>query len=85
MGMATRFKKETMKTMTSRNFRRIAGLFMIGFVLMSGIGCGSTKVSTETNASVGQQLLDLEKAHKEGVISDKEYQRLRKALVKDND
>src|SRR5262245_25458655 len=48
-------------------------------------GCGSTKVTSQTNESVGQQLLDLEKARKDGLINDKEYERLRRATIKKND
>ena len=48
-------------------------------------GCGSTKVASSPSDSVGQQLLDLEKARREGVIDDKEYERLRRATIKKND
>ena len=55
------------------------------FVLVS-TSCGSTKVSTQNNthASVGQQLLDLQKARDQGLIDEKEYNRLRDAIVKKN-
>jgi hypothetical protein len=33
----------------------------------------------------GQQLMDLEKAHNEGIISDKEYAKLKKSIVQKND
>jgi hypothetical protein len=56
---------------------------MFSFVSLSS-GCGSTPTH-QTEASVGQQLMDLEKAHREGIISDKEYEKLKKALVKKHD
>ena len=52
---------------------------------LSLTGCGSTKVSSETKASVGQQLTDLDKARQDGVITQKEYDRLKRAIIKNND
>lgn len=57
----------------------------VSAVLLFGTGCGSTKVTTQNQASVGQQLMDLEKSYKEGVITEKEYQKLKRRIVKDND
>jgi hypothetical protein len=37
------------------------------------------------SASVGQQLQDLEKSYKDGIISQKEYERLKKALINKHD
>lgn len=48
-------------------------------------GCGSTKVTPETTDSVGQQLMDLEKAREQGTIDQKEYERLRRKIVREND
>ena len=55
-------------------------------LLLVTAGCGSTKVQTETNthASVGQQLIDLQKAHDQGLVSDNDYERLRKAIIEKN-
>jgi hypothetical protein len=36
-------------------------------------------VSTQT---LGQQLIDLDKAYKEGVITEKEYKKTKEALIK---
>ena len=65
-------------------FRIMGTVFVILFLAMVS-GCGSTKVSTQSNTSVGQQLLDLQKAHDQGIINDQEYERLRKAIVKKYD
>lgn len=45
----------------------------------------SSKVDAKNEASVGQQLTDLDMAYRQGVISEKEYGRLKKALIKRHD
>lgn len=45
----------------------------------------SSEVSNKNEASVGQQLLDLDRAHQQGIITEKEYTRLRKVIIKKND
>jgi hypothetical protein len=58
----------------------------VAFLITFGTGCGSTtKVTSQTNDGVGQQLIDLEQAHSKGIISDKEYEKLRKQIVQKND
>jgi outer membrane murein-binding lipoprotein Lpp len=48
-------------------------------------GCVSShKVQTQS-ASVGQQLQDLDKSYKDGLITQKEYEKLKKAIIKAND
>ena len=48
--------------------------------------CGSsTKVSNTNERSVGQQLTDLEQAHRQGIITDREYSKLKKAIISKND
>ena len=45
--------------------------------------CGSDpKFVTTSHVSVGQQFSDLDQAHKDGLITDREYKRLKKALIK---
>jgi hypothetical protein len=48
-------------------------------------GCGSSRTVQQQQSSVGQQLLDLEKSYKDGIITQKEYERLKKAIIRDND
>ena len=48
-------------------------------------GCGTTSVQQQQVAPVGQQLQELDKAYKDGIISQKEYERLKKAIIKKND
>jgi hypothetical protein len=45
-------------------------------------GCLSHSKVETGNVSLGQQLQDLEKAHQNGTINDKEYQDLRKSIMK---
>jgi hypothetical protein len=56
-------------------------------LLLLTAGCGSTKVATHTNtnATVGQQLMDLKHARDQGLINDKEYEKLREAIVEKNE
>lgn len=45
----------------------------------------SSKVNSKNEASVGQQLTDLDRAHQQQIITDKEYLKLKKAIIKNND
>jgi len=50
------------------------------------VGChgGGAKVQSDiTTTTKGQQLMDLQKARDSGAISEKEYQELRKNILKD--
>ena len=47
------------------------------------VGCfSSSEVKSSNEASVGQQLTDLDRAYHQGIITEKEYMRLKKALIK---
>ena len=47
--------------------------------------CGSsTKVTSTNERRAGQQLTDLNEARQQGLITEKEYSRLRKAIIKKN-
>lgn len=50
-------------------------------VLVSGCG-SSTQIQGAPQTTLGQELLDLDKAHKEGVISEDEYNKLKKDIIK---
>ena len=45
----------------------------------------SSKVDSKNEASVGKQLTDLDTAYKQGIITESEYLKLRKAIIKNND
>jgi hypothetical protein len=51
--------------------------------LLAGCGGGS-RVTTQTK-SAGQQLQDLDKARADGLVTEREYERMRKRIVREND
>jgi len=60
----------------------IVFLVICGFVLN---GCGSstkTEIKQAPQTTLGQELMDLDKAHKEGIITDKEYEKKKKDIMK---
>jgi hypothetical protein len=82
-------EKKNMRTKHQRTINSLfqaAGMIAVALLLVISAGCGSTKVSTQTNtnASVGQQLMDLQKAHQQGLVNDKDYEELREAIIKKN-
>ena len=46
-----------------------------------GCGGGGAKIE-QTNTTLGQELQDLDSAHSQGLLSDKEYKSSRKDLIK---
>ena len=68
------------------NFRSLLSSVVLTALSASLTGCGSDpKVTNTHQASVGQQLLDLESARNQGIITEREYNRLKKAVIKNND
>ena len=59
-------------------------LGLLPVLLLIG-GCVSSSEIKSPQSSVGQQLMDLQHAYQKGIISEKEYDRLRKAIIKEND
>jgi hypothetical protein len=56
-------------------------LLVVGFLV---IGCGSstkTEVLQSPQTTLGQELMDLDKAHKEGIVSDEEYKKMKKEIM----
>ncbi len=47
----------------------------------SGCGGGGAKV-TATSTTVGQELVDLQKAYDQGIINEKEYNKLKEEIMK---
>jgi uncharacterized membrane protein len=65
----------------------ISMMFLFGGCLSLHVG-GGKKTTTENksqsyNVTLGQQLTDLKSAYDSGVISEREYNRERKKLMKD--
>ena len=65
--------------------KRVAVGFAIVIVVcltLTSCGGGGAKVeSSVSTQTLGQQLIDLEKAYKEGVITEKEYNKAKKNLL----
>lgn len=51
-------------------------------VVLTACGGGGAKVETQSNVSLGQELTDLDKAYKDGVITEKEYEKVKKEILK---
>ena len=65
--------------------KRVAvGLAIVIVVCLTLTSCGGGGAKLESSVStqtLGQQLIDLEKAYKEGVITEKEYNKAKKNLL----
>ena len=48
-------------------------------------GCTSSKVTNTPTQGVGQQLIDLDRAYKEGIITESQYNKLKKEIIRKND
>lgn len=67
-------------------FYRVFPMAWLAGILVSLLtGCGSTSSTVMEQKSTGTQLLELKEAHDKGVINDKEYERMRKRIVREND
>jgi hypothetical protein len=64
---------------------RMKQIILVGFILTFFL-CACVGVGTETTqqVSVGQELIDLQKAHDKGAISDKEYVELKQKIMNRN-
>lgn len=62
-------------------FAIICSLFLCATLTSCG-GGGAKVESTVSTQTLGQQLIDLDKAYKEGVISEKEYKKSKESLIK---
>lgn len=59
----------------------LAGAVMICLTLTSCGGGGAKVESSVSTQTLGQQLIDLDKAYKEGVITEKEYKKAKEGLL----
>ena len=66
---------------------RAWALILIVLISVNVAACGGKKSQTEDNkpetitTTLGQELIDLDKAYKDGIITQKEYEKAKKALL----
>ena len=64
------------------SFVRIFIVFIMLTIGAGFIGCGGGGADIKaSNTTVGQELMDLEKAYKEGIITEKEYKKTKKQIL----
>lgn len=83
------FHLYSLNLLTKRIFRLkteiIVVLICFLFLCASLTNCGGGGAKVESNVStqtLGQQLIDLDRAFKEGVLTEKEYKNSKEALLK---
>jgi len=76
-----------MKTNHHLNARLFTCAFaaLLAVSLLSGCRSRTPKVQINQSESVGQQLQDLDAAYQKGIITQKEYERLKSSIIKKND
>jgi len=66
--------------------KRISVIAMVTLLIFSFVlvGCGGSKteIKESPQTTLGQELMDLDKAHKEGIITDDEYEKKKKDIMK---
>jgi len=67
-------------------FLRVWALILIVLVCLNFFGCGGGKTDVKSEPStvtttLGQELQDLDKAYKDGIITQKEYEKAKKRLI----
>ncbi|KPJ99640.1 MAG: hypothetical protein AMJ60_04345 [Desulfobacterales bacterium SG8_35] len=66
--------------------KRLFVLFIVPFIVVTiGLtGCGRKQTTTvrSTSTTLGQELVDLQQAYEKGIITEKEYNDLKKKAMK---
>lgn len=60
---------------------RLYILMLLAVFSLTGCGGGGAKMEARTTTT-GQELVDLDKAYKEGLLTEKEYESQKKAILK---
>jgi len=65
---------------------KFRSLMLSGLILLCSFGltaCGGGGASMQASTTtMGQELMDLEKSYKDGIISEKEYEKAKKDILK---
>jgi hypothetical protein len=64
--------------------KKIVALLVLSislFIIFTGCGGGGAEIQQSTQ-TLGQELTDLDKAYKDGLITEKEYDKTKKSLLK---
>jgi len=65
------------------NFLRICVVLIFLTLGLNFIGCSGGGANVKaTNTTVGQELMDLDKAYKGGIITEKEYNKTKSEILK---
>jgi hypothetical protein len=66
--------------------KRVVNLAVLAVCIVALSGCGRepTPLNTVSSNTIGQELVDLKKAFDSNVITEKEYQAQRKAILDQN-
>ena len=66
------------------SFNKHAGLLALSLIAATGLtGCGGGGATMEARSTTtGQELMDLDKAYKDGIITEKEYESTKKEIMK---
>jgi len=65
------------------NFLRVVTVFIFLTLGVGFVGCGGGGADIKaTNTTVGQELMDLEKVYKDGIITEKEYNNTKAKILK---
>jgi uncharacterized membrane protein len=80
------FRFETFTVRRAENMKKL-GVFILIVLLVTSLGlsgCGRKQqnVQTTTSTTLGQELVDLQQAYEKGIISEKEYEDLKKKAMK---
>ena len=68
------------------HFTKVPVIVVLIFTIVMGglfVGCGGGGAQVQqTSTTLGQELTDLQAAHEKGIITDKEYNKAKKDLLK---
>jgi hypothetical protein len=63
--------------------RRALTVLVVATLASAGCGGGGAKVeASSTSTTMGQELMDLEAAHRQGIIDQKQYETAKKQILK---